>query len=981
MANTKSTQHEIDLTSGLNLNKFKADIKPYEGFNERNAPYYGGCLSPLYIKDDGEVTEYTKYVDGVKWETRDGKLYKNDEEVMSFDNRQFIKTLHTDFKNREILEFYDENNYVELANGAVTVTHIHGGEIVSHTFPTNVGTYIKSTFFGIDDNNVDYAVLFGSRSTTGGRIYGRCYYNDYTDNSLKFIEKTITGASSDVESVWGYLNDEPLLVTHKYLQINTYIYDKESNQDVWTTADWTVSTIYNSIALICGRQIKLYIKNKLDDSIVFESTVYSTDSSTSGKDLLSVLYLHGNIESWYYRLPLYFISGNGDYILEEGGNTNISQYEVGLRGGRHSIYSSPRTMTINGTTFYYLMLENAITVSNLGISSYQFNDASLLYQKKLVFKNRVVNNLPLYCSAIYNTDEAKGVCHCTSIYESDYNLLSSLSYESDEFITSCGGVWRYVGSFYKIMSDNTGNIIGISWDSGPYLRRYLGTLLTSWGSIGTKTIYSNTNGCVTYFDDDLDLYVTISLKNNQKNSFTIIGDYIVINTPDYKNCYNVITNSVQHWGSDWNNDFGLRVPGSNLYQNSSSNYAIKNVLTGPTVLLAGGQNINWTSPNKLSSKKGAPSICYKYWDNDLALYARIDTPSFDNNYVDVYVDGKYVSTTKDKNSLIEPSLIDTTYPGDAVRYNLPLLFDVQQGVLDTTIVNFGSDVGFFTIYYDNRQRYQYYSSSITEFEQFFIIQAQAYGIKDKKIYAVNYLNNVIQASQAVVSIEGLQFVGNTIYNAYFYSPTTKAIYSFGADNNLVVFAQADTFDGITGSSYLPGTSSIILGTPDCAYVLNEKFGIYRLNDIKNLRYASQKPDSVVLVLDDHAYEISYIDRDTTEDWEKIDIVCDTAFYGAGSNVVSVNDCWYVRITDPDHKAGEIKLAVSTLTDIGRSTETRTFKVKESDWDELTDTIYIRFQPKLQRAVGVSLHIESPFKIGYIGVGATPETLQLNKGTI
>ena len=231
----------------------------------------------------------------------------------------------------------------------------------------------------------------------------------------------------------------------------------------------------------------------------------------------------------------------------------------------------------------------------------------------------------------------------------------------------------------------------------------------------------------------------------------------------------------------------------------------------------------------------------------------------------------------------------------------------------------------------------------------------------------------------VVSVEGLTYIGATIYNAYFYSPTARAIYAFDASNNLSVFAQADTIEAVTGAAYIPSTGSILIGTPVCLYVLNELFGIYRIDEIKGFIKAVQEENTVrCQTLDNEAYSISYEGK---EGYEKKDVVLDTAYFGAGSNVVSVNDCWYVRVTDTEHSEGEIKLAVSTLTDIGRQTETKTFKVKQKDWDELTDSIYIRFQPKLQRAVGVSLHIESPFKVAYIGVGATPETIQLNKGTI
>ena len=131
MANTKSTQHEIDLTSALNLNKFKADIKPYEGFNERNAPYYGGCLSPLFIKDDGIQSNETVFHNGSTYSASNNTFYKNNQPIMTFDSKGFQK-LYPDFSNRNVKDFvqYDDNRRVYIyVNGSNTIINVDKREI------------------------------------------------------------------------------------------------------------------------------------------------------------------------------------------------------------------------------------------------------------------------------------------------------------------------------------------------------------------------------------------------------------------------------------------------------------------------------------------------------------------------------------------------------------------------------------------------------------------------------------------------------------------------------------------------------------------------------------------------------------------------------------------------------------------------------------------------------------------------------------
>ena len=162
MANTKSTQHEIDLTSELNLNKFKADIKPYNGFNERNAPYYGGALSPLWIKDEGIGAANIKYYKGHKYSIEDNQLMKDGTSVLNLDSAGFSKerlSSRPGFENIKVLEYYNDNNYVTVnSNNKIVVHYKYNNDSTAITTTLNVSeqNYIKSVFV---NNNV-FPLLF-----------------------------------------------------------------------------------------------------------------------------------------------------------------------------------------------------------------------------------------------------------------------------------------------------------------------------------------------------------------------------------------------------------------------------------------------------------------------------------------------------------------------------------------------------------------------------------------------------------------------------------------------------------------------------------------------------------------------------------------------------------------------------------------------------------------------------------------------------
>ena len=75
------------------------------------------------------------------------------------------------------------------------------------------------------------------------------------------------------------------------------------------------------------------------------------------------------------------------------------------------------------------------------------------------------------------------------------------------------------------------------------------------------------------------------------------------------------------------------------------------------------------------------------------------------------------------------------------------------------------------------------------------------------------------------------------------------------------------------------------------------------------------------------------------------------------------------------------MAASTLTNTGATTETKTLNITPEMWDGETGTLLVRFQPKYQRCVGMSLAIESSFPIESISLSYTPDTVQIAKENI
>jgi hypothetical protein len=271
----------------------------------------------------------------------------------------------------------------------------------------------------------------------------------------------------------------------------------------------------------------------------------------------------------------------------------------------------------------------------------------------------------------------------------------------------------------------------------------------------------------------------------------------------------------------------------------------------------------------------------------------------------------------------------------------------------------------------------YMTSGIPDVEHSFIIQGQYYGIIDKNIYVFDYNNGIVNDIIFIVSAENLTFVGNSPYEALFFSKTNRCLYSFTGANVLNYKQFVDKISEVKSYLYNPATQTIFLFT-DIGVLFYSLFGQFLL-EYTDITDCFLLNNGIVLGNNSENYRyIKYYLDENDEDYIKQNIKLETCFYGMNNQTVTINDCLYFRLFSEEHEEGELKVSATTLSLEGRKTEETTFKIKASDWDKITHTIYLRYQPKEQRGLGVSFSIDSPFKIAAMSVGSQADSILVDK---
>lgn len=916
MANPKAQIYSIPLQgegSEINLTTYKTDISQFEGFNSKNAPFYGGTLSPMwYKKEENATTGIYIAPNGDKYHVSNGNLYKNDVSVMSF-NREFFFSVTRD---EDYYDYRSEDFYIKKNSNSDTVGTV---EYVLQT-PYGSATVRSYTQDG-DVNTYLYAYVHNDVTL----------YCAIIDDEIHIFHSDSTEEAKTIQS-----------------SVSTYACICNAK----TTADTDCLTFY-----VNGHVI-LYNNLRLSSSADIDFTSHVSEEN-------NFLYVgdNGDIYSYTYTSnnnPLFSIlrPDSQRLTLTDAGTQYNHLYRRVVTDGSTEVadltgLTDPKTIRkIKPTGMYFTQYREGNTLQNVN--------------------GHNVKNLYTFAGM---GDTFGNITNFTK--DSEGNINNPFGYASRR------GKWRLLY--------NNGLIQNISYADDTHRR---GTIVAPWFSISNdKNIYVEDNKVI-FYSDELRKWIEIQILTRGENAFTVVdNNYIIINTTSFDNTYIISDNKIEHFADDWNNRISPYIESPVFYANAVH---YLDDFDAAEVYVASAVNPRYEitgSPfcsiilNPVSVRKtgiGSVSTSSKE-ELHMANYGSLGYLP-----VDIYTDMEYTYSVNissgwgaeldSSNAFSNVLLEGTTYPVDTsgnIFMNIPIIFDYIPSATNQDLVKLLGNVVYPISYYNNQLIFlipQNAENSIYGITDSFVIQGQPYAIANNKIVRYTISDSVITEAVAVMDIFGLTYISATPYQAIFWSKTNRTFYSFTGDRLVNPIFQADSITSVGNKCiYNPATGSVIIPTNLGLFFLGigSQFILDKINDVIHI-YPMNNAIAVVTL--SHTYYLSYNELEGYTAWP---IKLDTKFYGLGNNMLSINDTLYMMLFDDNPSKGQVKLKVTTLTNIGMTTEEKVINIKESDWDKITNTYYLRYQPKNQRSIGASYHIESDFRIGSISIGNKPDTIQIS----
>jgi hypothetical protein len=1019
MANSKSQQYEVIKNGPLCLDKYCADIVPFgQGFNKKNSPMLGGAISNVFSKHDSDKKNYYSNGQTEAWTDSDGNIYVDGEKLnLVKTNKKFIVEdiyIGNNKVNEDYIDYIDENNYIRQLNG-VTYYKINGnGEFTlsirnfNHKFVFYKDTvklfinYIRNNELYIDilnDNNVSelpdgikkVMTISDSKPNVTFHLAVQKDWATTIENPdiyLLINSSDANGLCANFDiSIRGGINAFKEYVDHNYL----YLF----HNNTWEK----VSLGLNRSDYADESRFKVYAFKAIVPEIIETDKKCSFSYIALNYDLFASYMMNG----WSGHLHAYF-GWSQDLTLESAVDT-IWNTQVKIFSANPEIFGSKTESIIDfwaaGPDPEWSKGKYTITI---GLNN------KLNYQLCPGYRYRIKNN--------YYTDNNNNVWMPSDtvskgniLYKAGDALLGVGRNPIAEDIALIDDInirlpipdYKYsynnnsTNSHFNVLINN-GVVTGLSYtedvNTVSNLDEKLGILVIPFENVsGERPTYASYSGNYAIYYDVFDrCWKKISIVDGLE--LYIVGQYILFNTTDPINAYNIDAKTDEIWANDWNNRI-VTVGESNMSYTVGNKVALKidsmfnpfgSVTTAdiPSSALLEKASITFfgttSATDVLHNLKPQGMINSLY---DLTIFKDLmstEIISYDNTNGWVYTDipqaeqQVYGFTTTQYTPAITMSFLETYVNKDVVRFG-KTLYELSY---------FGEEKDIERIIYDP-------STLNTAVDTYFVIQGLSYYILRNKIYNYNVTNNVFTSSTLVADITGLKYLTFTPSMAYFWSDIDSSLYGFTADNIIRKLYTATDITYINNAIYYPSCNMTVFTTNMGILCYHEDLGMFIIGQtLTDNSYTEGK-----VFLQSEGY-ITYSDNESVtyftlwfkkeNGWTKNNVILATKFYGLGSNLISITDTWYLRLFADKNlyeqmdisRSGKLKLSIDALTDQGLSTETKEIDIKDSDWDELTDTLYIRYQPKLQRGVGISLNIDSPFAIGYLGLGNIIETTQMSK---
>lgn len=942
MANSKANIYPIQLQGAeLNLNKYDAEIKQYSGFNKNNSPFVGGCLANVFTKDEHlDAETESMYIDtnGDVYHVDNEGLWKNGQNILFLpeENRNFIECEEIKTPYENVLRVFEDGYILHEENGKVKINEYEIGsynyeytrEQNAYNFVTAAKVSIRST----ERPEIFLVVWMGENPSITSFYNGEKIDSKKVNNFSTHLAKT--GAPSIVSQT-----QEAELTYMDYF--------------------WLV------IPCMGVQQIKISFLNhgqhgKIWDDItgdvITQGQFYNSTYNLLCDDFTSVIGLNYPYSLLYCLRCTKTTTTN----IHAASRFKIRSYEL-----------------VNDN--YVLYLDFSLGPQLVRLQADADNSDSWLdyYLEKFTFTPFILNYVSQVKGQVVTSVEAchkvnSFTCENTGAYlykiETINNLFKVLEVGGE--IYNLGNTFENLDFLNYLFSQN--KFLGIA---GNYC------LLTDWNSVEVRSVYpSNGEQCL-YFCSYNKWYKI--KKGNPK--IRKIGNQIIINA-DFYNSYDIEKKEILLFAPNFAYD--LRLKKAPYYYNFVTAFYIKENLT----------NNKWVGAARNEYNQGLnPSIIlnpvnyvsYKEFNsNNNYAYEDVETKVMPSQkyYIDLFEDINssteviYSITRSSYREYKNSDLTNLPFPTQTdgnVQYSPCLFSKIESQFGNQAFIKSGNTFYPLAMGNNNEAIMAYFlASGVENLDKGFIIQGQFYGLLNNGIYSLQFSNGVVTDVHFIVDIANMQYVGNTPYIAIFFSKTNRCLYAFTGANVLNKLQFVDKISEIKEYGYNPTTQTNILIT-DIGVIMLSSFGTFLLEYTDIVGFYLQD-EGICLYNDSGDYHFIKYYKTENDGYTKQNIRLETCFYGMNNQTVTINDCLYVRLFSEEHESGDVEMTASTLSNYGRTTEKTTFKIKSSDWDKMTHSIYLRYQPKEQRGLGVSFSINSPFKIAALSVGSQPDAILIDK---
>ena len=960
MAN-KSDVTRIPLDGLLNLNKYRSDVKQFEGFNKKNSPIYGGVLSPLYEeKQTINENEKTILVNDdkyslIKQNDNVSYLYKNGEFIQPYANVNLTKesikvpynilAFERDEENPNYIDiFVEEASYYEIKRYNINTNEFEN--MISPSIPIGKISKVEMRYGFVAFYNFDLKQIIIFHK--GKSSYRSINWTWAIENNL--IDK-LTFTINKLKSTFNHEGQPRYLLSYYGIQFN-------DNKQI-TGYDNRIITLDNSSSGFTTSTVTL--KSKTDNSLekhqIPSFAIYSTEEDVT---FYNVFTAYMNINN-----GLYYLSGIADSYDETNKILYVNCKNSITLNNVIPSKANNKTASLEANTYFYSILFKT-NVSSMTNGKNCLNHHVLFDSTR----NYFIGN----CGYIPNNNGTQSVPYGFRVKASTY-------------------AEKYLDFAYLI---NYGNITNISVR---YNDEGMGNILAEWNFIDNDVVPKAYDSCCLYKISNENTINLIQAKKEMPDMEVLFNRYIVVKTHQSNNIIDTSTTSFYHGFVDYNNRV---IPCEKYGDTSIANFPFGASDTKPYLsatltdyLYASAVNANMEiSKINLSSIQYNPLVINQGCHNDYNIgYSSYGSSSL-QDYVSVYLSDDnralvpiYYASFIYGRKYVDESLKDIPYPvttNGNILYSANLFSEIINSYSNRDMI-INDTVAYPLLYINNQPSFSFYFlNGIEGANSAFILQGMNYVNTDDFIFSVTYNGDTISNTEAIVSIKGFRFLGNTTKVAFFYSELNKSVYAFYGDRTLEKLYDCTEIKNIKHAFFNPINYNSYIITDDYIYVIDDNT-VYRI-EISGVKSMSFSDKFIYVYTEDNIYILSYEKPsesylfNSLNTFKKIPIKLETQLYGVGNNIKSVVECIYLRLfNDNIVEQGTLKLSVKTLTDKGESTEEKTFTINASDWDKESNTFYIRYQPKNQECLGMSVNIVSDFAIADFDIGySTDGTIQVSK---